>query len=359
MTARLTLALAGFVAAFALHAEESAKTVKPGTYYGAQATEYPHWFKNSFLDLRADVDEATQAGRRVVLLFTQDNCPYCAALVERNLSQRQIEATLKSKFDVIAVNLWGDREIVGLDGKTYTEKTYGAALKIQFTPTLLFLDEAGKVVLRLNGYVPPPRFQAALDWAGDRQEKTMPFRDFVAARELPKATGTLEPQPYFLKSVTDLRRQGPQAKPLAVFFEQKDCPDCTVLHRRVLTDPDARKALSAFDNVQLDMWSAHPVVTPTGERLPVREWARRLGVHYAPGIVLFDAGGREIIRWESSFRVFHTQGMFDYISSGAYRTEPSFQRFLAARTEHIREAGHDVNIWRYADEPVDRAAPAH
>jgi len=36
-------------------------------------------------------------------------------------------ATLKEKFDVIAANLWGDREIVGLDGKTCTEKTCGAA----------------------------------------------------------------------------------------------------------------------------------------------------------------------------------------------------------------------------------------
>ena len=72
-----------------------------------------------------------------------------------------------------------------------------------------------------------------------------------------------------------------------------------------------------------------------------------------------DADGREVIRWESSFRVFHTQGMFDYVSSGAYRSEPSFQRFLSARAEHIRETGRDVNIWRYADEPLapPRTAP--
>ena len=53
--------------------------------------------------------------------------------------------------------------------------------------------------------------------------------------------------------------------------------------------------------------------------------------------------------------MFHTTGMFDYTVSGEYLREPSFQRFLSARAEHIREAGRDVNIWRYADEPV--AAP--
>ena len=141
-----------------------------------------------------------------------------------------------------------------------------------------------------------------------------------------------------------------------MFFEQKDCPDCEVLHRRVLAAPDTRAVIAKFDNVQLDMWSRDMITTPRGKRMPVRDWVRQLGVNYAPGIVLFDNTGKEIIRWESSFRVFHTLGMFDYISSGAYITEPSFQRYLSARAEHIRETGRDVNIWRYADEPVTTTA---
>lgn len=353
MRIRLVFALMGMLASFSLHAAEATSAVEMGAYHGGKATEYPAWFKQSFLDLRQDIREAQKSGKRVLLMFTQDNCPYCAALVERNLSQREIEATLREKFDVVAVNLWGDREVVGLDGKAYTEKTYGAALKIQFTPSLLFFDEAGKTILRLNGYVPPARLQTALDWVSGRHEKTVAFRDFVAAREVPKqASGEMIKQDFFLKNTTDLRRRGQQARPLAVFFEQKDCPDCEVLHRRVLADPEAREAIEKFDNVQFDMWSRDMIVTPAGKRLPVRDWARQLGINFAPGIVLFDNTGKEIIRWESSFRVFHTLGMFDYITSGEYLREPNFQRFLSAKAEHIREAGRDVNIWRYADEPV-------
>ncbi len=344
------------LAAFSVHAvlaAEPTAAVKMGTYYGGKATEYPAWFKDSFLHLKEDIDEARKNGKRVILMFTQDGCPYCSALVERNLSQREIEATMKEKFDVIAVNIWGDREVVGLDGKPYTEKTYSAALKIQFTPSLLFFDEAGKTVLRLNGYVPPARRQAALDWVGGRHENTIAFRDFVAAREVPKqASGEMIKQDFFLKNTTDLRRRGKQARPLAVFFEQKDCPDCEVLHRRVLADPETRAVIAKFDNVQLDMWSRDLITTPEGKRMPVRDWVRQLGVNYAPGIVLFDHAGKEVIRWESSFRVFHTLGMFEYVVSGKYRREPSFQRFLSAKAEHIREAGLDVNIWRYADEPI-------
>ena len=357
MMTRYLSALLVLFPTLSLQAADPAPAPRMGAYYGAMTTEYPAWFKNSFLNIREDIDEARGNGKRVILLFTQDGCPYCSALVERNLSQREIEATMKEKFDVVAINLWGDREVTGLDGKPYTEKTYSAALKVQFTPSLMFFDEAGNTILRLNGYVPPTRLQAALDWAAGRQEKTVAFRDFVARREVPKqASGDMIRQDFFLKDALDLRRRGKNPKPLAVFFEQKDCPDCEVLHRRVLADPEARAALKQFDNVQYDMWSRQTITTPDGKRMPVRDWVRQLGVNYAPGIVLFDRSGKEVIRWESSFRVFHTHGMFDYVASEAYRKEPSFQRFLSARAEHIRETGRDVNIWRYADEPV--AMPA-
>lgn len=358
MIQRLSAFLFLFVA-IPLYAAES-QPHKHGAYYGGKATEYPSWFKESFLDLREDIREAEKANRRVMILFTQDNCPYCNLLVERNLSQRGIVDTLKSKFDVIAINMWGDREVTGLDGKAYSEKNYAAALKVQFTPTLMFFDEGGKTILRLNGYVPPARMQAALDWVSGQLEKKQEFRDFVAAREVPKqAAGPLISEPFFQKTA-DLRRQTQigtlrqdgKARPLAVFFEQQDCPDCEVLHRRVLADPELRAELGRFDSVQLDMWSNEPVTTPDGKRLPVREWARQLGVNYAPGIVLFDESGKEAIRWESSFRVFHTLGMLTYTATGEFRREPSFQRYLSARAERIRESGRDVNIWRYADEPV-------
>lgn len=328
-----------------------------GAFYGGVSTEYPSWFKNSFLDLREDVAEAKAAGRRVMLLFTQDNCPYCHLLVERNLSQRDIVDSLKTRFEVVQLNMWGDREVTGLDGKQLTEKNFAAALKVQFTPTLLFLDEAGNTVLRLNGYTPPGRFKAALDWVAGHGETKQPFRDYVAKREQgDNASGVLIAEDFF-KPLADLRRKGKTARPLAVFFEQQDCPDCVTLHKRILADPSVRSELSRFDAVQLDMWARRtPITTPDGKKMSVMEWAKRLDVKYAPSIVLFDPHGQEILRWESGFRVFHTAGMLDYVASGAYRTEPSFQRFLTAGADKIRESGRDVNIWRYADQP-EKPAP--
>ncbi len=335
-----------------LAAAYAAPTPSKGAYIGAMPTDYPDWFKVSFLDLKEDVAEAATQGRRVAVLFHQDNCPYCNQLVERNLAQRDIEATLRSRFDVIALNMWGDRPVTGLDGKDYTEKSFAAALRVQFTPTMLFFNEAGEIVLRLNGYVPPGRFKAALDWVDRRMEQQIAFRDYLASLDQAsiRAGRGLIQQPFF-KDLTDLRRTGARARPLAVFFDQRDCPDCEVLHRRVLADASVHQAMDGFDLIQLDMWSSRPITTPDGRTRSVRDWARELNVQFAPSIVLFDGSGREVIRWESGFRVFHTAGMFDYVKSGDWLREPSFQRYLSARAEHIRESGRDVDIWRYTDGP--------
>jgi hypothetical protein len=63
-------------------------------------------------------------------------------------------------------------------------------------------------------------------------------------------------------------------------------------------------------------------------------------------MVLFDHSGREVLRNEAYLRAFHVAGSLEYVSSGAYRREPSFQRFLHAKTERMRTRGEEVNLWR-------------
>ena len=350
---RIWLALFGlFLALSALAAEPAAK---PGQFLGGMATEYPAWFKEGFLNLGDDIAEARAAGKRLLLIFHQNNCPYCNALVERNLSQQDIEAAVRKQFDVVAINMWGDRELTGLDGKTYTEKSFAAANKVQFTPTILFFDETGQVVLRLNGYLPPARFKTAIDYVGQHREKAMSFRDYAAAHEPAPAKGEMHQENFFRPAPFDLGRLGnAKGRPIAVFFEQKDCPACDELHAKVLPDKATRQVIGKFHAVQLNMWGNDPVTLPDGRQTTAREWAKTLDVKYAPTIVLFDATGKEIIRSEAFFKVFHTQGIFSYVDSGSYKKEPSFQRYLEGRAETIRRTGKDVDIWRLADEPAGK-----
>ena len=321
---------------------------KKGKFLGAKETEYPAWFKESFLDLKEDIAEANKSGKRVMLFFHQNGCPYCNALVERNLSQKDIEEKMRKNFDVVALNMWGDREVIYTNGSHYTEKSFAEALKVQFTPTLIFYDENGKVALRLNGYRSPRRFTVDLDYVAGHKEKDTSYLDYIKANYTPgPASKHLHSEDFFAKGPYDLTRKA-GSRPLAVFFEQKDCPNCDVLHNEVLPDAQTRDIVKQFDSVQLDMWSTTPVITPDGEKTTAREWAEKLDIKYAPSIVLFNEKGAEVIRSEAFFKVFHTQGIFAYVLEGAYKQQPSFQRYLSDRAEHLREQGQDVDIWSQA-----------
>jgi len=318
-----------------------------GQLLGGKQTTYPAWFKESFLEVGTDVVEAGEEGRRVILFFHQDNCPYCNALVERNLSQKHIEEKMRRHFDVVALNLRGDREVVSIDGTSYSEKDFARALNVQFTPTLLFLDENGSLVLRLNGYVPPPEFEAALDYVSARMESgNVGFREYAAGVLEPGDAGELHPEPFFSGPPFDLSRTSATSRPLAVFFEQKQCPACDTLHDDVLADETTLRLLEPFVSIQLDMWSGQAVVTPDGRHTTARQWASDLDVQYAPTIVLLSPAGAEIIRMEAIFKRFHTQSVLDYAASGAYMEQPDFQRFLTERTNRIRASGQDVDIWK-------------
>jgi thioredoxin-related protein len=127
--------------------------------------DLPRWFTESFLDIGEDIREAARDGRRLMLYFGQDGCPYCRKPMLTNFSQRDIVAKTRRHFVVVALNIWGAREVTWLDGRVLPEKAFAQLLDVQFTPTLLFFDERGAIVARLNGYYPPHLFGAVLDYA--------------------------------------------------------------------------------------------------------------------------------------------------------------------------------------------------
>ncbi len=308
--------------------------------------EPPAWFKTSFLDLREDVAEAKQNGRRVMLFFYQDGCPYCKKLIDENFGRADITAKTQRLYDVIAINIWGDRELTDLAGDVMPEKRFAEQRKVMYTPTLLFLDEQGATVLRLNGYYAPDKFSLALDYGALHDHGGTSFRDYLAAHLKASGQGLIA-EPYFLKPPYRLaRNRVPAQRPLAVLFEQQACETCAEFHRDVLARPQTRELLQRFDVVQLDVRSEAPLLAPDGSRTTVAAWAKALNVQYTPSLVLFDERGREVFRTEAYLRAFHVQSVLDYVASGAYRKQPNLQRFIQERADRLREQGVTVDLMK-------------
>lgn len=329
---RIIVALACLIP-FVAQSAESPEPVQQVTTF--DTFELPDWFKVSFLDLSEDNAEAVEVNKHLVVFFWQDFCGYCKNTIEKNLTQQSIRDVFDEHFDVVALNIWGSKEVYGLDGTATTEKEIARSLGVQFTPTIIFFNADGKPVLRLNGYVSPTDMQVALNYVQNKTYESQTIFEYLAANQPKSANARLNRQPF----IQDEKNLNVKGRPRAVLFEQTSCPDCDTFHRCVLSLDSVRERFEPFHTVQLDMWSTSPVTTTSGEKKTARDYARDMKIMYAPSLVLFDSAGFEIIRVESQLRSFHTEAVLEYIADGIYKREPNFQRYIEERGDIIRAKG--------------------
>ncbi len=302
-----------------------------------QPLHYPSWFKESFLDLGDDLQEAVAEGKKgIVVYFGQKRCAYCRMLMEVNFGLPDIVEYTRRHFDVIAVDIWSVTEVTDVQGEILTERDFALRERTNFTPSLVFYDADGREALRLRGYYPPYQFRAALEYVADDHYKKESFPEYLARGEdtMKFEPGELNEEGFFSSPPHNLdRSRFPARRPLVVFFEQGECHACDVLHGDPLRDPTISRLFGRMDNVQLDMWADTPLVTPGGRRTTAKRWAEELGLFYAPSLIFFDEHGGEILQVDSVVRFFRLRNVLSYIDSRDYQREPNFQRW---RVEHYK-----------------------
>ncbi len=324
-----------------IHAEDK----KIGKFTGGEHTTMPSWFLNSFLDLSEDIEELASKEKRLILFLHQDSCPYCNLFVTKNLSDEKTKQKVQKHFAIVDVNMFGDKEITDIDEEEYSEKDFAIKYKVQFTPTLIFFNEEGKQILRLNGYVNTEKFNFALDYVKDKKENTLTYKEYLAQNNKNRQTTTelIEESDLFKKTKNFMRAKN--SKKMAIFFESTDCEDCKTLHNKLLKDKTTRTLLKEIDLYQVDMNSSKSIVNPKKIITKVKDWTKELNITNTPTVIFFDENANEIIRIEASFKNFHFQSIVDYVVSDSYKEEKEFQRYLTKRADKIREKGIDVNIW--------------
>ena len=328
-----------FLLSLSAHAKQEgsldAGMVNPGYH------EQPDWFKNSFLDINDDIAEASEQGKRLILFFYQDGCPYCKKLFEDNFGQRSIAEKTRNNFDVVSVNIWGDREVT-IGDKQMTEKDFAAGLKVMYTPTLIFFNEEGKAVLRANGYYHPGKFNAALDYVLGRHDKKEKFRSYLSRVSPVPAKGVIHRDVETMKAPYDFSKQADGYR--LVMFDQKQCQPCDELHLDIMKREETQKLIKPFEVAVLDMWSDEKIITPDGKQMKTQDWAKQLNIQYAPSLVYFNSQGKEVFRSEGYLKSFHVQSVMDYVATSAYKEQPNFQRYIDARADKLEAQGIHVDI---------------
>lgn len=311
-----------------------------GKLTGGIASEHPDWFKDSFLDISEDVEEAGESGKHVLLFMHLNGCPYCHKMIEENFKHAPHTGYLKQNFDVIAVNIKGDREIAFDEDIQVTEKELADVLKVRATPTIIFLSPEKKPVARLNGYRSPANFRLALDYVVEKAYQKTSLTGYIQEKKRP-AVYSFRDHPQF-REIINLQEVAD--RPLAVLFEDTGCDACDALHEGHLKNPEVNSVLKNFTLVRLDALSDDPIIDIEGNATTPRAYARNLGLSYRPGIVLFDKG-REVTRIDGLLYTYHFQELLRYVGERHYETYPdSFFDYLRVRSDEILKSGKDIDL---------------
>ncbi len=310
-----------------------------GKVTGGSDHAFPEWFKESFLDMGEDVEEAKEEDKHVMLFMSLKFCPYCTKMLKDNFVEgAKHQSYIQENFDVIGIDIKGSRELALNEDQSMTEIEYAKHLKVQYTPTILFLNQENEIVVRVNGYRSAQNFKYILDYVKNKEYKNMTLTQYVE-KVKNKTLYTLKENKMF-KNITNLSQIN---GPLAVIFEDGSCTQCDYLHNNTLKNKDVQHELSKVTVVRYDATSEEKIITPDGKTTTPKQWAKDMVLDYRPGIVLFDKK-KEIIRIDALLYSFHFKELFRFVSGGYYNEYHTFLDYLKPRQTELLNSGVNIDI---------------
>ena len=136
------------------------------------------WFLESFLELADDLAAATAAKKRLAIMWELRGCPYCRQTHLVNFAKPEITAYIKTRFEILQLDIIGSREVTDFDGQKLTEKTFAQKYGVRGVPVFQFFPESAagladkaprdREVARGQGYIEPEPFLNMFRFVADR-----------------------------------------------------------------------------------------------------------------------------------------------------------------------------------------------
>lgn len=120
---------------------------------GAETRDVHKYFFDQHLgDFKSELASAKKSGKQgIVLMFEQEDCPWCARMKSTVLNQSEVQDYYKKNFLVFMVDIKGDAALIDFQGKETTEKKFSEQNRVRATPVFAFIDLDGKVAYRFTG----------------------------------------------------------------------------------------------------------------------------------------------------------------------------------------------------------------
>ena len=311
-----------------------------GKVVGGSMHEIPSWFKDSFLEINEDIEEAKENNKHFMVFMDLEGCPYCTRMLKENFFEKNKTSDfIKKYFDVIEINVKGSREIAWDEETTLTEKELAEKLKIQYSPTVLFFNYDKEVVVRVNGYRNQSDFKYILEYVQGKHYEKLSLTEYIVKVQ-DKNLYTFKDNKIF-RNLKDLSKIN---TPLAVIFEDGACTSCDYFHNRLLKEKSVVEEIEKFTVVRLDANSDEEIIDVEGNKTTAKQWALKINLDYRPGILLFD-NKKSILTIDALLYPFHFKEVLRYVSGKFYEKYPiSYLDYLKVRQDELLKQGINIDL---------------
>lgn len=306
-----------------------------GKVVGGILHEMPDWFKQSFLEIEEDIAEATADNKHIMLFLHLNECPYCSTMVDDLNENKQ---RVSRDFDVIAINIKGDKEIEMNEMETLSEREMATMLGVKYTPTIVFLSKNNEIVARTNGYRKPQDFAKVMDFVKGKYYLKTNFAEYKSNLQVAANYEFIANDNF--KNITDLSKI---KTPLAIIFEGKDCIDCEYFHTTTLKNDLIKKEFSAYNIVRFDASSDKEIISPSGEKMSIKDFAKKLQIAYKPSVILFN-NNEEKLRIDGFLYSWHFSEALRFVAKNLAEKFASYGQYLGFRQQELTKQGIDINI---------------
>jgi len=112
--------------------------------------------------------------RPLMVVFEQANCHACDLFHSDLLKNQDIRALLP-RFDSVQLNMWAETPLITPKGLKKTASQWANELDLFYTPTLLFFDEQGNEIIRIDSTVQLYRLYRVMMYVLDKVYLTHPL----------------------------------------------------------------------------------------------------------------------------------------------------------------------------------------
>lgn len=120
-----------------------------------------HFFEQSFGDYQDELNSAKKEGKKgVLLMFVQDECPFCAKMRASVLDQVQVQQFYRKNFRIFEVDIYGSQTVKDFAGREMPQRQFALMNRARLTPTFVFYGLDGKEMARFVGVADTPTFMA-------------------------------------------------------------------------------------------------------------------------------------------------------------------------------------------------------